>query len=86
MIENGVTCSGKSMLKGKVAIPLSVQITEIEIMAGFNNGTFLITPAPDKQKMAVATNSSDTKVVSKAARHGFDLESSMSASGAIWAR
>lgn len=86
IIENAVTCSGKSRLKGKVAIPLSEQITEMVMMAGFNIGTFLITPAPDKQKMAVATNSSDTKVVSKAARQGADLESSMRASGAICTR
>jgi len=72
MIDKVVTCSGKSILKGKVASPLRVQSTEIVMMAGFKNGTFLITPAPDKQYTAVATNSSDTKVVSKAARQGAD--------------
>lgn len=83
MIEKVVTCSGKSTLKGNVASPLSVQSTEIVMMAGFNSGTFLITPAPDKQYTAVVTNSSDTKVVSNAARQGADLESSMRDSGAI---
>jgi len=70
MIEKVVTCSGNSIIKGNVASPLSVQITEIVMMAGFNNGTFLITPASDKQYTAVATNSIDTKVVSNAVRQG----------------